>query len=226
MDLNKLLTDISTVAHLLREQLDEVKRLRADMDMMRAEHKQMDEVVQNHVATMQNFADMAFDDNKFTQELLSRCEEAAAEAAKDAIDIDDIASEVSNNIDVSEDVERCAERLGYVCDDKVRDLVEEYVNDNNLLNTDEVEEVVEEYIERNCDFVEKDVTDQLHEDIVELREEMQEMKQEIIDTVIQVLINKLTAKENDHATNYRSDSVQVSGTNGQGQANGHVQIST
>lgn len=223
MDLNKLLTDISTVANLMKEQLEEVKRLRADMDVMRAEHKQMNEVVQNHGTTMQNFADIAFDDNKFTQELLSRCEEAAEQAAKDAIDIDDIASDVANNIDISEDVQRAVERLDLIDEDKVNDMIQDYINDNNILNTDEVEEVVSDYVERNCDFVEKDVTDQLHDDIQELKREMQDMKQEIIDAVVQTLINKLTAKENDHATNNRSDSVQISGTNGQGQANGHVQ---
>lgn len=223
MDLNKLLTDISTVANLMKEQLEEVKRLRADMDVMRAEHKQMNEMVQNHGTTMQNFADIAFDDNKFTQELLSRCEEAAERAAKDAIDIDDIASDVANNLDVSEDVQRAVERLDLIDEDKVNDMIQDYINDNNILNTDEVEEVVSDYVERNCDFVEKDVTDQLHDDIQELKREMQDMKQEIIDAVVQTLINKLTAKENDHATNSNGNSLQISGTNGQGQANGHVQ---
>lgn len=188
MDLNKLLTDISTVANLMKEQLEEVKRLRADMDVMRAEHKQMNEVVQNHGTTMQNFADIAFDDNKFTQELLSRCEEAAERAAKDAIDIDDIASDVANNLDVSEDVQRAVERLDLIDEDKVNDMIQDYINDNNILNTDEVEEVVSDYVERNCDFVEKgDVEDMVHRLVGE------SLKGHA-DYIVQLIANKLTAK--------------------------------
>jgi hypothetical protein len=90
--------------------------------------------------------------------------------------------------------------------------VEEYVNDNNLLNTDEVEEVVDDYITRNCDFVESDVTDELRSDIDELRDMVDTLKETIVLEVLQLIANKLTAKENDNANNSRDNGLHISGT--------------
>jgi hypothetical protein len=139
-------------------------------------------------------AEIAFDESKFTDMLLERCEETAREAAKDAIDLDDIATDVVDRMDVSEDVERVVDRMSLVTKDTVNDLVEEYVNDNNLLNTDEVEEVVDDYIRHNCDFVESDVTDELRSDIDELRDMVDTLKETIVLEVLQLIANKLTAK--------------------------------
>ena len=95
-------------------------------------------------------AEIAFDESKFTDMLLERCEETAREAAKDAIDIDDIASEVSNNLDISDDVERIVNNLECITkddlNDKIDDCVAEYIRDNNILDSDEVESTVETYI--------------------------------------------------------------------------------
>ena len=161
-------------------------------------------------------AEIAFDESKFTQQLLERCEEAAREAAqeaaKDAIDLDDIATDVVERMDVSEDVERVMDRMSLVTKDTVNDLVEEYVNDNNLLNTDEVEEVVDDYINRNCDFVESDVTDELRSDIDELRDMVDTLKETIVLEVLQLIANKLTAKESDNANNSRDNGLHISGT--------------
>jgi hypothetical protein len=157
-------------------------------------------------------AEIAFDESKFTDMLLERCEETAREAAKDVIDIDDIATDVVDRMDVSEDVERVVDRMSLVTKDTVNDLVEEYVNDNNLLNTDEVEEVVDDYINRNCDFVESDVTDELRSDIDELRDMVDTLKETIVLEVLQLIANKLTAKENDNANNSRDNGLHISGT--------------
>ena len=157
-------------------------------------------------------AEIAFDESKFTDMLLERCEETAREAAKDAIDLDDIATDVVDRMDVSEDVERVVDRLSLVTKDTVNDLVEEYVNDNNLLNTDEVEEVVDDYIRHNCDFVESDVTDELRSDIDELRDMVDTLKETIVLEVLQLIANKLTAKENDNANNSRDNGLHISGT--------------
>ena len=157
-------------------------------------------------------AEIAFDENRFTDMLLERCEETAREAAKDAIDLDDIATDVVDRMDVSEDVERVVDRMSLVTKDTVNDLVEEYVNDNNLLNTDEVEEVVDDYITRNCDFVESDVTDELRSDIDELRDMVDTLKETIVLEVLQLIANKLTAKENDNANNSRDNGLHISGT--------------
>lgn len=151
-------------------------------------------------------ADIAFDENKFTQQLLERCEDAAREAAKDAIDIDDIASEVSDNLDVSEDVERAVDRLGVVTSDEVNDKIEEYVNDNNILNSDEVESVIEDYITTNYNFVDRsDVEDMI-------ADALNDFKDAITKEVIQAITNKLIAKENDNANNSRDNGLHISGT--------------
>jgi hypothetical protein len=196
-------------------------------------------------------ADIAFDENKFTQELLKRVEDLACETAKDiaddATDIDNLAHEVCNRIDITERVERVAESLDFVNGDKVNDLVEEYINDNNLLNTDEVEEVVSDYLETNDYQTESDVesllenyladNNFLNQDDVEtvIDEKVNEVidertesvarriaKQEIVKLIHEVLHAVVGTpqliKENSHANNDRDTSIQVSGTNGQGEA--------
>lgn len=165
-------------------------------------------------------AEIAFDENKFTQQLLDRCEETAREAAreeaKDAIDVDDIASDVSNNLDVSEDVERAVNRLGCITGDEVNDKIEDYINDNDILNSSEVDDAIESYV-GNLDFIESDVTDALRSDLDELRDEMDTLKETIVLEVLQLIANKLTAKENDHANNNRDDSLHISGTHTESQ---------
>jgi hypothetical protein len=178
-----------------------------ELEIARA-HTQL-EAIQN---SNNQLAEIAFDESKFTDMLLERCEETAREAAKDAIDLDDIATDVVDRMDVSEDVERVVDRMSLVTKDTVNDLVEEYVNDNNLLNTDEVEEVVDDYIRHNCDFVESDVTDELRSDIDELRDMVDTLKETIVLEVLQLIANKLTAKENDNANNSRDNGLHISGT--------------
>jgi hypothetical protein len=214
MDLNKLLENVASVANLMKDQLHEIKTLRADMELMRAEHKQMNEVVTNQTTTMNHFAEIAFDENKFTQALLERCEGAAREAAEEAIDMDEISREVMGNLDIRDEVEAVTDRLQLVNRDTVDDLIESYVSDNNLLDSDEVEDVVADYISHNCDYVEKDVTDELHDEIQELKREIKALKESIAQDVVQLIANKLTGKELHHANQDRDTSVQISGTNG------------
>lgn len=161
-------------------------------------------------------AEIAFDECKFTDFVMEKVDDLARAAAKDAIDIDDIASEVSDNIDISEDVERIVNRLECITkddlNDKVDDCVTEYIRDNNILDSDEVESTVEDYIRHNCDFVESDVTDDLRSDIDELRDTMDTLKETIVLEVLQLIANKLTAKENDDANNSRDSGLHISGT--------------
>lgn len=218
MDLNKLLENVVLVANIMRTHLDDVKALRADMELMRAEHKQMNDVVTNQTTTMNHFAEMAFDENKFTQALLERCEGAAREAAEDALDIDAISREVMGNLDLRDEVEAINDRLQLVSRDTVDDMIDSYVSDNNIPNTDDVEDIVSDYISHNCDYVEKDVTDDLHDEIQELKREIKALRESIAQDVVQLIANKLTGKELHHANQDRDTSVQVSGTNGNGKA--------
>ncbi len=161
-------------------------------------------------------AEIAFDESKFTDMLLERCEETAREAAKDAIDIDDIASEVSNNLDISDDVERIVNNLECITkddlDEKVDTLVTKYIRDNNIVDSDEVESAIENYMSSNWDFVESDVTDDLRSDLDELRDEIDTLKETIVLEVLQLIANKLTTKENDNANNSRDNGLHISGT--------------
>ena len=175
-------------------------------------HTQLEAIQNNN----NQLAEIAFDESKLTDILLARCEEAAAEAAKDAIDIDEIASEVSNNLDISEDVERAVDNLGCVTkddlDEKIDSLVGRYIRDNNILDSDEVESAIENYMSSNWDFVESDVTDDLRSDLDELRDEMDTLKETIVLEVLQLIANKLTTKENDNANNSGDNGLQISGT--------------
>ncbi len=162
-------------------------------------------MLHGQVTAMQNsnneLAEIAFDESRFTDKLLERVDDLARESARDTIDIDDIASEVANNLDVSEEVERCAERLGCVCEDKVNDLIRDYINSESIPNMSEVEDAISDYLEHN-DYIDRDATQDLIRDAVK----------DEVNKAIQTLINKLTAKENDHATGNHDYSLQVSGT--------------
>lgn len=161
-------------------------------------------------------AEIAFDESRFTDKLLEKVDDLARESARDTIDIDDIANEVANNLDVSEEVERCAERLGYVCEDKVNDLIRDHIDDEGIPTMSEVEQAIQDYLEQN-DYADRSVV----EDVV--YQEIKAMKQEIIDAVVQTLINKLTAKENDHATGNHDYSLSLPRVANESQAEGNGQ---
>jgi hypothetical protein len=190
-------------------------------------------------------AEIAFDENKFTQALMDKVDEVAREAARDCIDVEEIARDAAEHVDLHGELENYADRAGFVCEDKVNDLIHDYVNDNNLLNTDEVESVVEDYLQNN-DYVQRDdvnglvndavidVLDDRVEDVVRdvVNKAVDERTENVARRIVKVELakfmhelahalvatNKLTAKENDHANDSRDTSIQVSGTNGQGEA--------
>lgn len=164
-DLENFLKSVANAVQLLRDELSVVSTLRAEMDLMRTEHKQMNDVLQNYGKSVQEFSEIAFDENKFTESLLERCEEAAREAAKEEIDIDEIASEVQDNIDVTEDVRRVIDRMDLITEDKVNDLVETYINDNTILNSVEVDNAIEDYLLNN-DYIQRDDVDEIARDAV------------------------------------------------------------
>jgi len=164
-------------------------------------HTQL-EAIQN---SNNQLAEIAFDECKFTDALLARCEEAAREAAKDAIDIDDIASDVVDRLDISEDVERAIQRMDFQTGDEVNNRIEDYINDNDILNSSEVESAIEDYVSSNSIMSEDDVESMLEA-------ALDDFKDDIIKEVIQAITNKLTAKENDNANNSRDNGLHISGT--------------
>ena len=150
-------------------------------------------------------AEIAFDEAKFTDFVMEKVDDLAREAARDTIDIDDIASEVANNLDVSEDVQRAVDRMGYITSDDVNDKIEDYINDNDILNSSEVESAIEDYVSGQ-DYIERADVESMIEDALDW------FKDDIIKEVIQAITNKLTAKENDNANNSRDHSLHISGT--------------
>jgi hypothetical protein len=182
-------------------------------------------------------AEIAFDEARFTDVVLNKVDELAREAARDTIDIDDIASEVANNLDVSEEVQRAVERLDVVSRDDVNDLISDYINNEDLVNESQVEQMICDYVDQNCDYVEKDVTDELHDDIQELKENMKDMIHDAVEdvfhrligeslaghtetitlNVLQLIANKLTGKDTHHANNNRDHGLYISGTLTQGE---------
>lgn len=165
-------------------------------------------------------AEIAFDENKFTQQLLDKVDEVARESARDTIDVDDIAEEVRNTMDVSEDVARCVERLGCVTSDDVNDAISDYMNDNDYKTESEVEDLIENYLNYNDYICKSDVQDLIQEEITDLEEQ-------IATRVLQLIANKLTGKDTHHANNtYQNDhSLQLSGTIGQSQAESNGSLS-
>jgi hypothetical protein len=224
MENNQKLTDfLQSIGHaveLLRTELSAVSVLRAEMETIKAEQQKLNEALHNQSDSMRQFADIAFDENKFTQELLERCESAAREVAEDTVDISALASEVQANIDISDDVARYADRYGLVSEDSVSDLIQDYINDNNILNSDEVEESIDDYLNRNDYIVREDVESLVEDKVNELVQ--QAIKRELVKVVHQMMHavagTPQLIKESTDANNNRDHSVQVSETNGQGEA--------
>jgi hypothetical protein len=178
--------------------------------------------------TNNQLADIAFDENKFTQQLLDKVDDVAREAARDCIDTDEIAREASQYVELGDEVQRHVERLGCVDEDKVSDLVEEYINDNNLTNMSEVEDAISDYLENN-DYIERsDVIDIVQEEVNEMIDERTEnvarrIAKEEIFKVIHQMMHAIAGtpqliKENTDATDSRDTSLHLSGTNGEGEA--------
>lgn len=218
MENNQKLTDfLQSVGHaveLLRTELSAVSEIRAEVEKLKFEHAKVLIEINNQIGTMQQFADIAFDENKFTQALLDKVDDTAREAAKDAIDISDIASEVQDSIDISDDVERCVDRLGCIGEDEATDLIQTYISENSILNASEVEDAIEEYLTGN-DYIVREDVESLVEDAV--KQALQNAEERIMNSILYVIANKLMGKETNYANNNRDHSVQVSGTDGQGE---------
>jgi len=133
-------------------------------------------------------AEIAFDENRFTQQLLDKVDDVAREAAKDTIDVDDIVNQVQDNIDVSEDVERAVGRLDLVDSDKVNDKIQDFINDSDILDSGAVESLVADYLSTN-DYLERSDAESMIEEAVT------DLKETIVLEVLQLIANKLTGKD-------------------------------
>ena len=177
-------------------------------------------------------ADIAFDENKFTNALLDKVDEVAREVAKDtaedAIDIDNLAHEVCNQMDISEDVARHVERLDLVATDDVGDIVEDRISSYDYQTESEVEALLENYLSDNHYICRDDVEDVVRDavnDIVDERTEnvARRIAKEEIFKVIHQMMHAVAGtpqliKENTNANDSRDTSIQVSGIDGQGEA--------
>ena len=150
-------------------------------------------------------AEIAFDESRFTQQLLDKVDDVAREAAKDAIDVDDIVNQVQDNIDIMEDVERTVNRMDLVGEDKVNEMIGDYIRDNNILDGDEVEGVVGDYLSNN-EYLERSDAESMIEEAVT------DLKETIVREVLQLIANKLTGKDTHHDNNDRDRSLHLSGT--------------
>jgi len=150
-------------------------------------------------------AEIAFDENRFTQQLLDKVDDVARESAKDAIDVDDIVNQVQDNIDIMEDVERTVNRMDLVGEDKVNEMIGDYIRDNNILDGDEVEGVVGDYLSNN-EYLERSDAESMIEEAVT------DLKETIMLEILQLIANKLTGKDTHHDNNDRDRSLHLSGT--------------
>lgn len=186
--------------------MQDIKNLEAQIQMAHTQLKAMQE-------TNNNFADIAFDENRFTDELISRCEDAAREAAKEEIDTDDIADEAARRVDVSDAV------YEYMSNDTsilTKDDLDEALDDKGYQDAMDVEGLIESYLTDNCDFVEKDALDSAIEEKVEeeldalignydfinrdefhrlIGESLAGMRHEIVKEILQLIANKLTERK-------------------------------
>lgn len=190
--------------------MQDIKNLEAQIQMAHTQLKAMQE-------TNNNFADIAFDENRFTDELITRCEDAAREAAKEEIDVDDIADEAARKVDLSDAIdEYISNDTSILTKDDLEDKISEYISDNNILDSNEVEDAIADYIRHSCDFVEKDDLDSAMEEKVEVEldslignydfinrdefhrligESLAGMRHEIVKEVLQLIANKLTERK-------------------------------
>lgn len=197
------LNQIARAALLMKKQVEKINKLEEQLTNMQNTH--------NHLA------DIAFDEGKFTEFLMDKVDEAAREAAQDAVDTDQIARDAAEYVDLENEVERCIKQLDFVDEDRL----DSVLDSKNYKDESEVEDLIENYIEYNCDFASKSdfhdymTTDEIEERLEEIKEEIIE---EVVDKVVAAIVSKLTGKENDHATDSRDNSIQVSGVNGSSEA--------
>ena len=165
-------------------------------------------------------AEIAFDEARFTDVVLDKVDELDRDAARDAVDVEDIAREAYEMMDIREEVNRQLERMDFQTGDDVNDRIRDIINNEDLVSEGQVEDLISDYVENNCDFVEKDVTDTLHDEIQDLKHELRTLKDDIVLEVLQLIANKLTGKETHHANNNRGDGLYISGTLTKGEATG------
>lgn len=176
-------------------------------------------------------AEIAFDENKFTQVLMEKVDDLAREAARDSIDTEEIAREAAQYVEIGDEVQRHVDRLGMVTSDDVNDAIQDFVNDNDIATTSEVEDAISEYLDHNDYICKSDIQDMIQEEVNDAVDERTEniarrIAQGIVKEEIMNLLHKLI-KENTNAndTNQNDSSIQLSGVVGQSQANGYGETS-
>ena len=144
--------------------------------------------------------DIAFDENRFTQQLLEKVDDTAREAVKESLDYDEIAREMTQYVDDMVDVDSLSERVMDNLDtarlarevaetnaftDALDDKIERVLCDSNILNADEVDEAIGDYIERNYDMVQKGELHEILEDTVHrlIGESLAGFQEELIKTI-------------------------------------------
>ena len=132
------------------------------INQLDARIKKMEEQMTAMQQANNQLADIAFDENRFTQQLLEKVDDTARETAKEELEsrIDDIAREVPQYIDSDDICERVMDTLDVtrlareVADtntftDRLDDKIEQVLCDSNILNGDEVDEAIDNYITNN-----------------------------------------------------------------------------
>lgn len=201
--------ELTVISKKRFEQLnDAIKNLENQINMANIQLKAIQD-------SNNQLAEIAFDEARFTDVILDKVDETAREAARDCIDIDEIANQAAGEIDVSDAVESYAERYGLLTSDSLNDTLDS----KGYLEESEVENLIEQYIDYNCDFVDKsDLHDYM--DSKEIEERLDEIKEEIVeelvDKVVAAIVNKLTGKENTNAQDNRDSGIHISGVIAQG----------
>lgn len=201
--------ELTVISKKRFEQLnDAIKNLENQINMANIQLKAIQD-------SNNQLAEIAFDEARFTDVILDKVDETAREAARDCIDIDEIANQAAGEIDVSDAVESYAERYGLLTSDSLNDTLDS----KGYLEESEVETLIEQYIDYNCDFVDKsDLHDYM--DSKEIEERLDEIKEEIVeelvDKVVAAIVNKLTGKENTNAQDNRDSGIHISGVIAQG----------
>lgn len=218
-----MLDQLIAFALQMKKEMEKIPVLEEKMEAMMSANNQL--------------ADMAFDENRFTQELLERCENAAREAAEESINIDEIVGEVHINLDISEDVHRIVDRMDFVDENRVEEIVSNKLSDEDFQTESQVEDLIINFLHDN-DYITRDDTEDVVQDVVNemvdertenvarriAQESLTGVKEEITQAVIAAIINKLTGKETHHADNSNHNSVSISGVIGQSeiQSNGQT----
>lgn len=150
-----------------------------DIQSLEARIAQLEAKLEAIANSNNQLADIAFDENRFTEWLLNKVDEVARESAKEEVDVDEIAREAAQYVDLDDNITDAVDsELNHrnvltrsEVEDVVKETVEEYLNDNGFIDADATEQLIDDYVTTNYEYVERSEIEGIVKEVLEEEKE-------------------------------------------------------